>query len=64
MSDALSGLLQRWRRPDGNVHRPGQAPAAHTGARVCGHLRAGVGNEVLPDVHGTDRGRSVINMHL
>lgn len=64
MSNVLSALLQRWRRPDGNVHRPGQALAAHSGARVCGHLRAGVRNEVIPDVHGTDRGRDVINRYL
>jgi hypothetical protein len=56
----LDLLLQCGRGTDRNLHCFGQTLAAHSGSRICGHLRAGVRNEVIPDVHGTDRGRNVI----
>ena len=60
----LNTLLQCWSGTDRNIHCPGQALAAHSGSRVCRHLRAGVRNAIIPDVYGADGGRSRINTHF
>lgn len=61
---SLKLLLQRWSGTDRNIHCPGQAVTAHSGPWVCGHPRARVRNEIIPDVYGADRGRTRIYAHF